>query len=256
MVTGQCHLCDQMAALQDSHVWSKFAYKRYAADQTKGGRFADLFKMELTNKQYTAFWFCEDCEKKFGESAAGILCQRIDEKPNATQPYDEKFLRFATSISWRTLKLHYEDKANAAIERLWKGAKQWKRYLRGTTGGINPYTQHVFVISDNIHGFDKMLGGMLVEAQSLVLSQIGPLLIVGHLKPENLSSGEKTIWRRSQIMSTGGSITPIRRWEAGRGDLESQNITIPFAYLLGVHQAVVIKKVASGDWSGLAAPSN
>ena len=252
MITGECHLCDEIGELQNSHVWPKFAYKHYAADQSKGGRFADLFKMRITNEQYTAYWFCKECEKKFGESAAGVLCDRIEKNPNAVQPYNEDFLKFVTSISWRALKLYYQDRDNGAIESLWKGAKQWKRYLRGTAGGISPYTQHVFVISNNLHGFDKMLGGMLIEAQSLVLSQIGPLLIVGHLKPERLSGGEKTIWRRSQVVSTGGSITPIRRWEAGRGDLESQNITIPFAYFLGLHQAAVVKKVVSGDWSGKA----
>ena len=141
--TGECQLCCEVQELQDSHVWSKFAYKRYAADQSKGGRFADLFKMKLTNEKYTASWFCSDCEQKFGEQAAGTLCANIERNPNSLQTYDEDILRYITSISWRTLKFFYKDRPNRSIQGQWEGAKQWRRYLCTCADGVKGHTQHV-----------------------------------------------------------------------------------------------------------------
>jgi hypothetical protein len=234
----KCHLCEKKRELKVSHVWPAFAYKRYVSDLTKGGRFVDLFTMTVHNKQYKQRWFCEDCEKWLcnSERSTANLCDRLEADPDANQAYDEHLLRFATSVSWRTLKLYYDDKTNAGIENLWPAANHWMRYLRGTRPGIQPYSQHIYVVNDNPQGLDKMLGGHVIEMQSLVFSQIGPLLIVGHMRPKKLSSGEMTIWKRSQLKSTGGSLKPLRVWIAGRGDLDNQNITLPFYALLASHQ--------------------
>ena len=250
MVVGVCHLCGETRELRDSHIWSKFAYKRYAADQNNGGRFADLFKLRLSNAQYTESWFCDECEQQFGEAAAGRLCANIEKNPNAIQRYDEDLLRFVTSISWRTLKFQYKDRINKSIEGQWSAAKQWRRYLHGDAVGVKSYTQHVWLISNNPHGFDKMLGGIVIEQEGIVLSQIGPLLIAGQLTPERLTERDAIIWRQSQVVRTGGTLVPLRKWQTGNGDPEKQNITLRFAVLLGLHQEHVIRKVATGDWVG------
>ena len=256
MEVGKCHLCGESKELPDSHVWPRFAYKRYASDLSKGGRFADLFTMTLHNKQYTCFWFCTDCERIIGatEDSTARLCVRIEDAPEADQPYDENLLRFTTSISWRTLK-YCQDKQNSALESKWEAAKRWKQYIRGTRGGVGPFTQHIYLINDNPHGFDKFLGGVVSPDNSLVLSQIGPLLIVGHLEPNLLSSDEKSIWRRSQILHTWGNITPLRKWVFGNGDPKHHNVTVRFVIMLGSNQHTVLTKVTSANWSGLAKPT-
>jgi hypothetical protein len=111
-------------------------------------------------------------------------------------------------------------------------------------------TQHVFLISNNPHGFDKMLGGIVIELEGIVLSQIGPLLIAGLLTPERLSPRDAVIWRNSQIVRTGGSLIPLREWRTGCGDPKKQHITMRFAAILGLHQQEVIKKVNAGNWGG------
>ena len=108
----------------------------------------------------------------------------------------------------------------------------------------------MFLISNNPHGFDKMLGGVVIEQEAIVLSQIGPLLIAGLLAPERPSSRDVVIWRRSQISRTGGSLTPVREWRTGYGDPKKQNITMRFAVILGLHQREVIKKVNAANWGG------
>jgi hypothetical protein len=249
MVIGSCHLCTYERELQDSHVWPRFAYKRYASDLKKGGRFADLFKQQLSNEQYTEFWFCKHCEGLFGETAAGVLCDRIDRNPNASQSYDSDFLRFATSISWRTLKFFFKDRSNQSLESEWPGARQWRRYLLGKEVGVKAFSQHTFLISDNPQGFDKMLGGTVFRKLGIVFSQVGPLLFVGHLRPDLLSADEKITWKKSQISRLGATIQPLRAWKLGLSYPAGQNVTVRFAVLLGLHQQEVRKKVASGKWA-------
>jgi hypothetical protein len=242
-----CHLCSKKRTLRQSHVWPQFAYKRYVSVPSKSGRFVDVFTMTVQNRQYRRPWLCDDCEQTLSRSERPIanLCDRIETDPDADQEYDEHMLRFATSVSWRTLKLYYEEKPNAAIEKMWVAAKRWKQYICGSRTGIAPFTQHTYVVNDNPQGFDKMIGGVAVPEQSLVFSQIGPLLVIGLMNPQHLSAREKAIWRPAQITSPTDTIRPLRTWIAGRGDLGNQNITLPFAGLLAGHQSHLVAKAAA-----------
>ena len=120
---GKCHLCGKTRVLRASHIWPQFAYKRYVADPSKGGRFVDLFTMTMHNRQYKRPWLCDECEQRFSksETPTASLYDRLEASPDAKQPYGEYLLPFATSVSWRTLKLYYEDKSNGSIESLWPG---------------------------------------------------------------------------------------------------------------------------------------
>ena len=254
MEIGKCHLCGKIKELKKSHIWPQFAYKRFASNPAKGGQFADLTKQQLNNEQYTSFWFCHECEQILGktEDYAARLCSKIEADPKKDHAYDERLLRFAVSISWRTLKYHTPGTHNRAVENKWEAAGIWKRYLRMSAPRIKSYTQHIFNVIDNPFGLEKMLGGALVREQSLVLSQIGPLLIVGHLKPQDLSAEEQITWRNSKVLSTGGSISPIREWKTGTKDPAANNITIRFTALLKSHELNVIDLASSGNWTGRA----
>ena len=102
MQLGKCHLCGEEKDLQGSHVWPKFACKRFVANLAKGGQFADLHKQELTNEQYTRYWFCHDCEEILSktENFAAQLLSKIERDPKKEHPYDERLLPFITSIYW------------------------------------------------------------------------------------------------------------------------------------------------------------
>jgi hypothetical protein len=252
MIVWKCHLCDQMKELRDSHVWPKFAYKRFAADQSKGGQFADLSKQRLSSEQYTRYWFCGDCEQKLGigETYAAQLCSRIEADPNADQAYDDTLLRFATSISWRTLKAFTEDEDVGALRSKWEAYNHWKRYLRGSRPGINPYTQHLFVVIDKAHGLDRALGGRIVPELALVLSQIGPLFIVGQLDPSRLSADDERTWHNSRLRAIGGTISPVKQWKTGTKDPATNTITREFAALLAGHELYAMQAAVSGHWAG------
>ncbi len=255
MVNGKCHLCVEEKELQDSHVWPKFAYKRFVANLQKGGQFADLHKQTLTNEQYTRYWFCDDCEGILGktEDYAARLLAKMEQNPKKEHPYDERLLPFITSISWRSLKLHVPGEHPRAVEGQWEAARIWRRYLLGKPGGIKSYTQHIFNIIDTPFGFDKMLGGALVQKPGLILSQIGPLIMVGHLNPQDLSPEERAVWDNSKVRASGGTIKPLvnwKSWRTGKGQAHKHTITRRFTLLLKSFELGVIERVVSNDWSG------
>ncbi len=76
-----CHLCRNMSELQNSHIWSKFGYKRYVSNQEKGGSFVDLMESRKHNKQKTDKWFCKECEQQFEEGYAANVLRQIEETP-------------------------------------------------------------------------------------------------------------------------------------------------------------------------------
>jgi hypothetical protein len=250
MQRGLCHLCGEEKDLKESHVWSKFAYKKFVANQKKGGQFADLHEQALTNKQYTRYWFCGVCEDILGktETYTSQLLTRMQRNPKDEHPYDERLLRFVTSISWRSLKFHVPGDHPRAVEGQWEAARIWRRYLLGKPEGIKSYTQHVFNIIDNPFGLDKMLGGALPDRSGLVLSQIGPLIIVGHLRPESLTLDERAVWDNSRVSSVGGVIKPLmdwRTWRTGKGQSHKHTITRRFTLLLKSFEMGIIERVVS-----------
>jgi len=247
-VIGKCHLCGNIRELQGSHVWPKFAYKQYVSNLKKGGQFIDLHKDEVTSEQYVRPWFCSCCEQLLGrtENRAARICRKLDNDEEVE--YDEQFHRFVTSISWRSLKLRYEDEPLGAVRNKWPAFSIWQRYLRESRTGIAPYTQHVFAAPNQPHGMDKGLGGHVIVAEGLVLSQIGPITIVGLLAPDRLTEHEKPTWANSMVRQTGGKITPIKQWVFGDGDAKKLNITTRLAALLKAFEDHRIERLLTGNW--------
>lgn len=247
MINGLCHLCRRPNLLKESHVWSRLAYKRYVTNPGGGGQFVDLHDQRLSNRQYTRYWFCDGCEGILGKSEnyAARFLDRMALDPKKEHPYDEHLLPFIISISWRSLKFHTPGDHPRAVEGPWAAARVWRRYLLGKQGGIKSYTQHVFNIIDNPFGLDKMLGGVAPDRSGLVLSQIGPLIMVGILEPEKLTDDERAVWGNSQVRASGGIIKPLmdwQRWRKGTGQVHRHTITRRFTLLLKSFEMAVIKR--------------
>jgi hypothetical protein len=252
MINGKCHCCFEQKDLQDSHVWPKFAYKRFVANLQKGGQFVDLHKHTLSSHQYTRNWFCRECEGVLSktEAYAVQILTKMERDPTKDHPYDERLLPFITSISWRSLKFQTAGDHPRSVEGPWKAASVWRRYLLGKQGGVKAYTQHVYNIIDNSFGLDKMLGGVVLDKWGLALSQIGPLIIVGILEPEKLTDDERAVWDNSKVRSSGGVIKPLvdwRSWKNGQGQAHRHNITRRFAFQLMSFQMNLGKQARACD---------
>jgi hypothetical protein len=219
MSIGICELCKNKRELLDSHYWSKFAYKRYVSNQARGGRFVDLRILKHHNKQATDYLLCQDCEERFCVSETGTaqFLSRVEINATSDHHYGESLHYFAVSISWRTAM--YYLRSSGPSERpavLQPACRYWSRYLLEKRKDVGPYSQHAFIaFGEAIPGKDaewhKMIGGQLFLKENLVLSRIGPLLIVGLLDRRQLSLQEIRIWELSRLRPTAGTIRPISK---------------------------------------------
>jgi hypothetical protein len=227
---GICRLCGQKRELIESHVWSRFAYKRYVSDRSSGGAFLDLYTGNPNaNKQCKRNWFCAPCDGRVlgqHEGPAAEFCDRLEKAPTEVGHYDKSLLYFAVSISLRTAMFFREEERRGDSDCLTKACKHWKDFLRGRRSRVAPYSQHLFVVFDKDDSLHLGLGGDVYPHQQLVLSQIGPLFIVGLLGRSHLSLEEIDVWSHSIILEGGGSIKPISKWRV------NSEITLDFAKFL------------------------
>jgi hypothetical protein len=106
MTPGRCKLCDHKKDLVESDIWSRFGYKLYAADQGRGGVFADLKELRTQGKRYTEPLFCQKCDNETlsqHEKKAADWCRMYDKVPQSPRDYGPWLLPFLTSLSLRTV---------------------------------------------------------------------------------------------------------------------------------------------------------
>lgn len=138
---GNCQLCGIKSELQDSHIWPRFIYKATIADQTKGGAFVDIAKGDRSNRQYTLPLFCRACETgRTGpaDSEAARIIKLFLERKCEKVTYTVEFLRFAVSISLRTVLFHQITRSasfdKSQRQRIYPAIKRWKEFLLEKTG--------------------------------------------------------------------------------------------------------------------------
>jgi hypothetical protein len=243
MALGICQLCGRHTELVDSHVWPKFAYKKFVSNLAKGGQFIDLHAGNVTlnaQKQYTRPWFCEPCDRDVlgkNEKYAAEFCERVEKAPTEVRGYDSRLLRFVVSISWRAAKFWHEQLQHAPDDRAKKAYKRWKGYLRGKVRHLGPYTQHLFIIFDPELPLDRGLGGQVFPEDRVVVSQIGPLFMVGLLDRSHLPLAEIEAWSNSTLDEDGGTIKPVSDWRVG------SQVTPNFARFLKWHEDMTIHRI-------------
>ena len=227
MFTGDCRLCRQTRELERSHIWPRFAYKRYASDLSDGGSFLDLNVGAKSNRQYTDYWFCGECEDLLSrpESWAATFCDDIESSPTATRSYDERLLDFCVGISMRTLMYAIEVSGQSVPSMARDAVRRWRRFLLDRERTVAEFVRHL------------ALGGQPFWDKRFVRSQIGPLHIIGLLDRTGLSADERTIWAQSEVKANGGQVTPVTEWRVG------ENLTEPLARTLVAHEQSLTQRV-------------
>jgi hypothetical protein len=232
MQRGTCRLCGKFGDLVDGHIWPSFGYKRYVADQSKGGRFVDLALLDLSNRHHSRYWFCPKCdnERLSGlERYAGKFCAALERDKNATQTYGANLLPFVTSISLRAAMYDVECRNLPTGDRLFEALSRWKKFLLGKRNDVMPYSQHLFVVFGKGVDWHKTMGGEVFPNEQVILSQFGPLFIVSLLSRGGRSLAELREWDKSEVRPDGGEVRPITDWNIG------QAISPPFDRVLRKH---------------------
>jgi hypothetical protein len=159
---GICNLCGQKSELLDSHVLPSFGYKRYVADQQKGGVFGDLSRLKFHGEQYTEPLFCAKCDNERisqCENEAARWLQRFEANPTAPTPYGEFLLKFTASLSLRWALCYLLKNPNANAAAVTPAIRCWKQFLLRNRADVAPYTQHAFLVFDPINGVHNGMGG-------------------------------------------------------------------------------------------------
>lgn len=154
MIHSKCALCGKQGNIKQSHIIPKFALKwikntsatGYLASAVDGARrIQDGIKLRL---------LCDDCEQRFSKPEK-YFAEKIFytfHKHARSFAYDERLEYYATSLSWRALKLSYSEatrgqpKFAAAVDR---AEACWREFLLGKRRSISPYENHLIFLGDN-----------------------------------------------------------------------------------------------------------
>ena len=121
--------------------------------------------------------------------------------------------------------------------RLRERMRHWRQYLLGRKPRVEPFTQQLFVVYPTDYVTHKALGGQVFLDQHLVLSQIGPLFIVGLLGHKQLSVSDLRFWESSRVRPEGGQVKGVEEWKVG------SRITVELMRLLFKHDYRIKKKI-------------
>jgi hypothetical protein len=237
MTLGRCKLCDQQGDLVESHIWPQFGYKLYAADQARGGVFADLGELKIHGKQYKEPLFCRKCDNETlsqHEKHAAEWSRAYDPKPESPREYGEWLLPFLTSLSLRTV-LYRSNPSNDEV--LFRPAiRHWRHFLLGKRRDVLPYSQHLFIVFDRELGSHEGMCGWCNTKKQFVFTQFGPLWIVALLGRGHLSLRDLRVFDHSQISRMGGRIEPVSAWHEGK------TITMDLIKFLFQRRDVMLRK--------------
>lgn len=158
LVFEQCALCNRISDLQASHIIPGFVFD-WVRNTSSTGHFRSSKSPNLRVQDgLKPRMLCKDCEqlfslweKKFSEECF-VPLNNGDVRSIGYGPW---MLKFATSVSWRVLRVfsatdglagfpnHLTTKVNDALQ-------EWSQFLRGEKPNPGPHEQHMFVV-DVIH---------------------------------------------------------------------------------------------------------
>jgi len=226
---GQCKLCLQNnVELRMSHIIPKFVWKWLRDSLSSGGlrshrepnkRIQDGPKFQL---------LCSECEQKFSDwekpFSEQIFLPLHDPEP-VTQPiyYEDWALKFAVSISWRTVMYfrhksslnHLTDKEQQLTT---SALETWRRFLLGQTNNLKTFNQHLLpvdVISEHQGGgaISPFLNRYMLrnvhidvlasKSSIYVYSKLCRVILFGRIYEKHTDA-----WKGMQLKSSRGDIRP------------------------------------------------
>ena len=154
LVFDRCALCDWSSDLQASHIIPSFVFDWLRSTSATGPfRFAQSPNLRVQDGLKPRM-LCKDCEQLFAswEKTFSEECfVPLNDGAIRNLSYGPWMLKFATSVSWRVLRVfvaidglagfpdHIKVEVNGALE-------EWSQFLLGTKPNPGPHEQHMFVV--------------------------------------------------------------------------------------------------------------
>jgi len=148
-----CKLCHKKTDLKLSHIIPKFLYRWLKGTSATGHIRLGQNPNVRVQDGFKEYWLCDECESRLNawetEFANRIFYPSVQEDKNSFE-YREWLLKFAVSLSWRTLVYaknigvpHFSDEqkqeADLALET-------WRDFLLGNIKNPRKYQQYIIPV--------------------------------------------------------------------------------------------------------------
>ncbi|MGD6933028.1 MAG: hypothetical protein ACQCN5_02360 [Candidatus Bathyarchaeia archaeon] len=203
-MVNSCALCKKEKPLQISHIVPSFVGKWLKESSATGF----MRELRTPNERIQDVWkthlLCRDCEQLlsgFETYFAKEIFYPYLEGKNSPLTYDDRFLKFAVSLSWRLLVLNEENfKKNypQLLQYSSQAEETWRSYLLGCSLNPGPFEHHIFFFDQIAEGQDmptdfqwytlRTVDSTVVgnNEKALVYSKLPSIMIVSAIHPANL----------------------------------------------------------------------
>ncbi len=159
LVFERCTLCGGSSDLQASHIIPGFVFDWLRNTSATGHfRFAESPNLRVQDGLKPRM-LCKDCEQLFAswEKAFSEECfVPLNEGAISSLSYGPWMLKFATSVSWRVLRVFvaidglagFPDNIKVEVNR---ALEEWSQFLLGTKSNPGSHEQHMFVVDTIEH---------------------------------------------------------------------------------------------------------
>lgn len=155
-MASKCALCGRRGNIRQSHITPKFASKLIKDTSATGylSSAADGSKRVQDGKRVSLL--CDNCEERFSKSEkyfAENVFYQYHNKGTQLFNYDKNLEYFATSLSWRSLKVTYNEAVHDQphfTARLDRAEACWREFLLGQRQHIEPHETHLLFIENEL----------------------------------------------------------------------------------------------------------
>ena len=148
-----CSLCGRNGDLQASHIIPKFVAKWLKdTSATRALARTDGTNVEHAQDVPTYRMLCSDCEQRFSSlenSFADKIFYPFHNSGDARLEYGSWLERFAISLSWRVLRVGYEEFTSELPEfgpQMELAEAIWREFLLGNRRDVHPYESHLLIL--------------------------------------------------------------------------------------------------------------
>lgn len=148
-----CSLCGLSSDLQASHIIPKFVGK-WIKDTSATGFLARVNDAKRVQDLYTQHMLCSTCEQRFSKYEklfADKIFHPFHKNDASYLEYNNWLELFAVSLSWRVLKVGYEEfkSEHPTFDSKIKLAEAiWREFLLGDRHTAYPYESHLFFLGN------------------------------------------------------------------------------------------------------------